>query len=381
MSDEHIYQEWFTKKNLAEGTRMIYRIAAEDYKKFIGKNLSDLIDEAEDDEDKGLRMRKRNINKYLIDYKVYLENKGYAPGTLNNKMASIVSFYQTYNIKLPEIKLSEGDICLEKNYKKPPTRKQIQKMINVANTRDKALIYLLALSGMAGQEARNLTVKQFLQAADETITEEINSIDALFEHEERVLEEILTLTIVRQKVKYRYQTFIPPEASKAIITYLKERKHNRNEKKHIVNIEDPLFVTNSGQPMSRTGVGNAIKRVGKLAGFKSAEGSYCFWRPHGLRKYFITTIIDNTRDHILADYLVGHKIDPVKRAYWIVDPEELKKCYMNALPYLSIDEIKVKDLESKEFTELKSLKSDIRRIQRLLKEPNVLKALETSLEK
>ena len=56
------------------------------------------------------------------------------------------------------------------------------------------------------------------------------------------------------------------------------------------------------------------------------------------------------RTHILVDYLAGHKIDDVKRAYW-ADPEKLKKRYLEALHYLSIDEIR--DIKSKEYMELK----------------------------
>lgn len=352
MIDENIYQEWFTKRDLSTGTRRGYRIVAEDYKLFTGKNLSELVDEAEQEEEQGLRFRKRSINKYIIGFKAHLEEKNYAPTTLNTKMKGIFSFYLAFDIRLPKIKFPRGDICLDKNYKRPPTRENIQQMIDVSNTRDKALIYLLALSGMGGQEARNLTIKKFLESASEAIGIELENVNDLFKAEDQVLQKILTLNIVRQKVKYRYQTFIPPEASKAIISYLKERNYHNNVNNQISNVEEPLFVTNIGNPMSRTGVGNEIKRIGKLAGFKSDKGSYCFWRPHGLRKYFITTIIDNTRDHILADYLVGNKIDPIKRAYWIIDPKELKKNYIEALPYLSIEGCKVKSFKNPEYLEL-----------------------------
>ena len=59
------------------------------------------------------------------------------------------------------------------------------------------------------------------------------------------------------------------------------------------------------------------------------------------------------RTHILVDYLAGHKIDDVKCAYWRADPEKLKKRYLEALHYLSIDEIRVRDIKSKEYMELK----------------------------
>lgn len=394
-ADETIYSEWFTKKNLAKGTRGTYRVSAEDFKKFVGLSLSEIIDKAEEEEESGIRLRKRSVNKYLIGYKAYLEEKNYAPGTLNNKMAAILSLFQAFDIQVPKINLPKGDISLEKNFKKPPTRKQIQTMISVANARDRALIYFLALTGTASNEARNLTVKNFLDAAGEAIGKKISDLDKLFEYEDEILKEILTLTMVRQKVNYRYQTFIPPEASHAIISYLKERKFNRNPNRHIKDIDGHLFITNTGDPMSRTGVGTAIKRVGKLAGFESESGSFCFWRPHSLRKYFISAISNHLGDHILADYLVGHKISNVRRAYWIMEPEVLKERYLIALPYLSIDGINVIDIETKEVRKIKTQNkllreeledirnkiSDVREIKEVLANPKVRKVINEEINK
>ena len=105
--------------------------------------------------------------------------------------------------------------------------------------------------------------------------------------------------------------------------------------------------------MTKTAVTSTFTKIGKRAGFKAEKGAYKFFRSHGMRKYFISTIINNIGDHILADYLAGHKIDDVKRAYWRADPEKLKGRYLEALPYLSIDEIRVRDIKSKEYMELK----------------------------
>ena len=159
-----------------------------------------------------------------------------APGTIKNQMVGLISFYKAFDIQIPSIHLPEGDIGLEQNQGKLLTREEIKAMIDVANTRDKALIYLLALSGMSQAEARHLTVQKFLDSALKAINKEIPDLDKLFEYENKILDEIITLHVVREKVNYSYQTFIPPEATKAIISYLKERKNNRNEKRHIKDI-------------------------------------------------------------------------------------------------------------------------------------------------
>lgn len=353
--DEYIYQEWFTNRNVSSSTQKIYRITLEDFKAHTGKSLSELVDIGEEEQLSGVLMRKRSVNKYIIDYKTFLDKKYEAKGTINNKMAAIFSFYRAFRIDFPEITLAKGDICLEKNYHRPPNKKEINNMINVASPKDAAIIYVMALTGMASKEVRNLTVGRYLEIAEEAIGRPLRNVNDLFEHEDEVLQEVLTLELTRKKVNYRHQTFIPPEASRAIISYLKSRVNHRNKKQHIKSLSDPLFITRTGGKMTRTGIGNNMRRLGQIAGLKepTEKGTYRYWRPHSLRKYFISTIINEIGDHILADYLAGHKISNVKRAYWHAKPEKLMEKYLRALPFLSLDEIKVKDLDSAELKESK----------------------------
>ena len=57
----------------------------------------------------------------------------------------------------------------------------------------------------------------------------------------------------------------------------------------------------------------------------------------------------------MADFLAGHKISDVDRAYWYMDPKDLKNRYLKALPYLSIDQVKVKDIKSDDFKRIEEL--------------------------
>lgn len=367
-----IYQDWFTKKNLSKGTQDIYKIVMEDYQKFTEKDLDELLNEAEEEEASISRKRKRNINKHLLGYKVYLEEKNYAPGTINNKMAAIISFYKCFDIQVPGITLNRGDTVLDKNDTPLITKKQLNKMLNVAGARDKAIIYLLALSGMSQMEARELTIKKYMDTASQSIQKDIPDIERLFEYEDLILEEVLIINLTREKSKFRRHTFIPPEVSRAIITYLKERKYNRNEKKHITDLNGTLFVTNHGNPMSRSGVTTAIRRVGEKAGFKSEKGAHSYWKPHACRKYVESNILNFNGDQALADYILGHKMDNVTRSYWKADPKKLKKRYLKVLPLLSLEGINVKDYESKEF---KQMKEKIGIIEKLLKDKGFVEEL------
>lgn len=340
-SDKLILKKWFTRNGLSKGTRHNYEIIINEYCKFIGKNLSQLIEEAETQEEKGIKPMKRSVNDYIFLFKDHLD-ESYAPGTVNNKIAAIKSFYKAYDIQFIDIKVHKGDTVLDKNMAILLKKEDIQKMLDVSNTRDRAIIYLMSLTGLASNEVRNLTIQKFIKYASLAINKPIESIEDLFNQEDNILKKLIVMEITREKVKYRHHVIIPPEATRPIIAYLKERYYNRNKNRRIDNLDSPIFVTYKGTPMSKTGIGSEIKRIGKLAGFKSEEkGAYSYWRPHGFRKYFISTIIRNTGDQLLADYLVGHTIDQTTRAYWIVQPDELKEKYLSIYEHLSIDSVKV----------------------------------------
>jgi integrase len=245
--------------------------------------------------------------------------------------------------------MNRGDIGLDKNIGKPLTTQDILKLVNVAAPREKALIYLMALSGMGQQEARDLTIKKYIKTCSEALNIEITDVYDLFKQESQILKKVLTLIITRKKVKYQHHTFIPPETSREIITYLKERCYGRNQNIRIKSNQDPIFVNSSGAKLGRDSIVSNFRRAGQRAGFPKEKGSYSYWRSHALRKYFISTIINKTGEKIIADYLAGHKINDQDRTYWRINPEDLKKHYLKALPYLSIDEAQVKNIKSEDY--------------------------------
>ncbi|WP_321421916.1 hypothetical protein [uncultured Methanobacterium sp.] len=77
-----------------------------------------------------------------------LLDEGKAPSTVNLYFSAIKSFYKAFQIILPEIMMDKGDLGLEKNQGKRLKKKDIIKMIGVAPPLKRALIYLMALSGM-----------------------------------------------------------------------------------------------------------------------------------------------------------------------------------------------------------------------------------------
>lgn len=345
---------WFVKADYPESTEYLYRLGLNHYCNMLNMLPNELIEESEYEEDTIPRMAKRKIDYYLPKYVRYLKEAGRAPQTIKVYLSGVKSFYKYNGIAVPDVTQRVTDLCLEKNEGRLLKREEIKNMIEISPIREKTIIYLMALTGMSQAEMRSLTVKKFLDAASDALDKEIKTVEDLFNYEKELEKVVLSIIITRKKVNYRYQSFIPPEVSKNIVYYLKERTYGRNEMIRITDNKKELFVSYNGDKLSKNNVSSTFNRIGKKLGFKNSEkGAYGFWRSHGLRKYFISTIINNTGDHILADYLVGHKINKIKRAYWIADPDKLYKEYMKVFPYLSIDKLKSKDIESKEYQELK----------------------------
>jgi len=373
-SDHVLFDTWILRKGLEKSTFRTYLQCLKKYCMVTGMTPAELISEAEEEEESGIRMRKRKINLRLLQFRKALEDEGKAPSTISLYYYAIRSFYEAMDITMPKLRQPSGDICLEQNYGKLITREDLRTLVSMAPPREKALIYLMALSGMAQAEARRLTVRKFLEAAGDAIGCELETVEDLFNARDELMDEIITLDIVRKKVNYRYLTFIPPEATREIINYLRERMYGRNEKIRIRDYDGALFVKVNGEDIDRDVIVTNFRRIGLEAGFKKKDGAYSFWRAHALRKYFISTIINKLGDKVLADFLAGHKISDVDRAYWYMDPEDLKRRYMKALPYLSIDGVEVRTIEDRDYRRLREvekiydqMKEEIQKTEKLIR--------------
>ena len=345
-SEEELLEKWFLIRNISSGTQKTYMLAVNDFKNLLGKDLDVLIKEAKVENLSQIEIMDRKVTLNLLKFKKHLIETGKAPSTTNLYYSAIVSFYKAFQIILPNIKMDRGDIGLEKNMGKRMQREDILKLVGVAPPRERALIYLMALSGMGQQEARDLKIKKILDAASDAINVQLNDVYDLFSNETQVLKEVLVLSIRRKKVKYKHQTCLPPEATREIINYLKERCHGRNDNIRIKDKYDTVFVNNKGAELSRDSIVTNFRRIGWEAGFEKEKGGYSYWRSHSLRKYFISKMINKSGDKTIADYMAGHAINRQDRTYWEANPEDLKKLYVKALPHLSLDKAKVRDVDS-----------------------------------
>jgi hypothetical protein len=141
-------------------TRNLYGRALKQYSKFIGKTITELHDEADDEEERGVRLKKRGYSNYVISFKKYLIKQNRSDHTIRSYLNGIKSFYHANDIRPPDITVHKGDMTMEKNYGHLLTKEEIQQMINMAYPRDRAIIYVMTLSGMSQKEVRDLSLKE-----------------------------------------------------------------------------------------------------------------------------------------------------------------------------------------------------------------------------
>jgi integrase len=348
VKDQSIFKEFVLNRALAPSSIRLYRIALQKYVNFTGKTLGELIDEADLEEDVGIRLRKRKVRKYLIDFKEDLKNNGLSTNYITHILTLVKSFYHEFDIQLPRTyrRQSRSDKRKETTIDDLPTIEEIKKAIDYANTTYKSIILLGVSSGMSRAEIISLTFKNYYDAIP--LKKYPKNMSELIDKVEEITNLIPIWKIVRVKTGHLYFTFSSLEASDAILEYLKEL--HRTHPEYNPKPADTFF-RNYNVPITNSAVSEMYRRINQKAGLRKI-GKRILVRPYSLRKYFATTLERNKFPHLMTRWLLGHNIDKKTNAYFKADSETLKEEYLTVLNQLSIEKVKVKSVRTKEYDQL-----------------------------
>lgn len=343
LEDQH-YKKFIEYKGIKDSTQEVYSYILENYCDLIGKTLTELIEEAEEEEDKRIRMKNRKIKNYLIKYRDHLESKNLSYKTIKSNMATVKSVYREFEIELPRIRLKNNEDETLITTDDIIQKEHIIKALKHCNLKYKAIIILMMSSGMGSAEVRHLTFKNFLDSIDLTDFKSYD-IKKLRTEIEKRKDDIATWKIKRLKTGMPYITFSSHESISAIIDYLEDRKFQ------IKNENDWLFDTFGKQIKRKTLIDNFIEindraDLGKL-------GRQRFFRAHALRKFFASTLESKKVPQLFTDWMIGHTVKAVTGAYFKPNVNALRTEYLRILPNLCIEQVEVKTIESIEYQELK----------------------------
>lgn len=336
------------------------------YVSYTKKTPTELIDEAENEEETIRKLKNRSINRYLKGFSRELKSKGYSPQYRKTSLSIVKSFYNFHEVITPKIrcKIEKGNRQTTEDL---INKEDIRKMVSNSNTEYQAIILLMQSSGMAPAEIRQLKLKYYLNALNINIEESFD-IEKIINELNTKKDEIPTWNIRRVKTNIEYTTFSSSESVKAINLYLNDRSTYPNA--YPEGYDSILFapITVKGEVLnkqiSRVTFSKYFHRLNKRCKFPEETGSYglqCKCHAHNLRKFFATTLKNSGIDSLDVEWMIGHSIKPVTSAYELPDIKTLKKNYMKVLPYLTINEpVNLEIMENAEdITQLK-LQSEIK---------------------
>lgn len=325
-----LFNEFCTDRNLSETSITHYKWALNKYSVFNDKNLTELIKEADKEEEKGIRPKNRQIVKRLINFRSDLIKNDASPNTIQTYFTKVKTFYKHFGIEIPYIPPAKMPTGRHERYSDIPTIDDISKVIeSTSNLKHKAIILFMSSSGTARNETTSLTVQDFIYATKDYHNS--TSIMDVLDELEGQKDVIPIFEIIRAKTNYLYYTCCSPEATIAIVKFLKSRPK--------IEIDDKLF------DIDKAGLKAVFNRLNDSNGFGKIAPRVNFFHSHALRKFHATTI----EDVDLANALQGRKSNPIKESYFKNNPKRLRERYTPYLNKLMINRVETFSIESEEY--------------------------------
>ncbi|MBQ2613580.1 MAG: site-specific integrase [Methanobrevibacter sp.] len=322
--DKEIINEFIKVRNLNKRTVYGYNNAIKLYTNFNNMSLSELIKEAENDEENGVRWKNRKIKQRLLNFRVFLQ-RHYLISTVKVHFQRILTIYRHFEIEihnLPPINLKNTNKLKPIMFEDLPTKEIIKEAVNITNPLMKAIILFISSSGCARQETLNITIQDFIDA-----TREYHDSEDMYEIITILIKRndvIPTFKLKRQKTNKFYFTFCSPEAVSFILDYLIISKRKlRNE--------DKLFKTNLDYLNSYFNEINETLNLGKVR-------KYNRFRSHMLRKFHASALYNHENGLSLEeiDALQGRGKNNTHSSYFMENPKNLKEKYINSLKSILI---------------------------------------------
>lgn len=318
------------EKNLSASTQSLYTACVKLYEELNQTTLDLLIEEADQEEEQGIRWKNRKLKQRLIQYRNYLfANK--SEGTANRYLGCIKTIYRHFEIELqqlPSFNSKQIDKTYMMDYSDLVTKQEIIDAYYEANNEVKNIIGFAISSGMSKVDMLNLTVRDFVLACK---VQDNNVLDSLYEIKEKNKENLIPcFKGERQKTGVKYITFCSPESVEHIVQRLIGRNARLVEEGSALTFDDKLFdISNSHLLYSFQKINNKLG-LGKVGKFNKM-------RCHMLRKYQASTLLNCkevqwTKEEI--DTLQGRLQDKTHRAYLHVSIDSLYEKYC-----ASVDEL------------------------------------------
>jgi integrase len=321
-------EQFITERGLRPKTAKNYRTIIKRYEKYCKCSIDELIEEAEKEEESGIRWKKRTLKTRLLGFRAELQSQ-ISNNSINSYMNGVKAVYKHFEIEIQPLPRSTGGFdYVPAKFDDFLTNEDLKKVYARADRITRAMLLLMATSGITRYDiCYTITVGDFIDGCKEYITSETLKEQL---HEIGLKNIVPTLYLKRHKTDKYFYTFCTPECVEEIVRYLQVRMRKLEKKGETLNYNDRLFKIND------LTLGYKLIELNDTLGFGKV-GAYRKLRPHSLRKYHASKLL-NTRlfTEEEVDALQGRSKDKIHSAYFKNDPQVLKKQYIKCIKELCI---------------------------------------------
>ena len=309
MTLQHYLNKLQKERNLKPTTIKIFKSALKQYEQLNQMTLKELLEEAEKEEEKGIRWKHRQLPQRLLQYQNHLlTNYNYT--TAETYLTKVKTFYKHHLIEIhtiPRVNTINTKKSRPITYQDLPTKNILKEAYRLAKPIMKAYILLAISTGCARNEMLRFTRNDF---------------DGWVRGQNPNEKEIVPIIyLTRQKTNKYYYTFASPEAI--------------NDKLGLGRINDMVIL-----------------------------------RTHMLRKFHASQLHSGKYPLSLdeIDSLQGRSKNIIRESYYFDNPEDLRKKYIRNIDQVTIlDEVHTITIDSPEVQRLKEKADKIDELEKLVK--------------
>ena len=362
MNDE-LFQKFLEEKDLAGSTEKGYKAMVALYTSLNQMSMTQLIEEADSEEEQGIRWKKRTLRSRLMTFRKYLYEQK-SQGTARNYLRMVKTIYRYYEIELqdlPTYTSKQINKTYIKSYEDLLTKDQLIAGYHESNNLMKCFILLGSSSGLSKADIIKMTVSDFLEACKEYITDKDSSVKNQVSQVLGSDDPVPTFIGNRQKTGSKYITFASPEYVEHMCQYLLGRDAEIRKKYADADEDDRFELSSQLMPedklfdISDEQIMNIFRKINNKLSFGTV-GTFVKFRSHQLRAFHASTLLnlkENAFTESEVDALQGRSKDQTHRAYFIESTSKLREKYIQGLDSLMLFK-SIHTVSSEKYEQVKS---------------------------
>ena len=302
------------------------------FTQFVGKSLSEILQEAKDDYDNKVFPDDGTVYKYLTTFQMSLIEEGLSGTTRSGILAKVKNFYKSFFIPVNPRIAREKEHRLKKSLEDVITIHDVEKLFYNAPINFKPVLLCLFSSGLRVNDLLKMDCRDFVKSMKYFSKEtEINKL--LDDLKPRIYDDNLVAVVhnITMKTKKSHYTFFSPQAVRWIVLSLLNSTRELNN-------DSPLFVNKIGGKLRYTSAERMLIEIREELGYSYAYNSKVNKiHFHGFRDSFATVMAPHM-DYFRLENLMGHEHVLGHGNYVVQNPVEDLKLYQKLMHLLMFDE-------------------------------------------